>query len=184
MRTHQHEGETYSKIFDQRKRRMRGLWQRNEPFYAQLTVEDDTGRKVVRRVRLEDADGVPVATVAEAVKAMNKLKVKRDESSLALETKRTPTFAQFAASYFAHFAAVKDAKRPANIAPQAHVCRGPEPNPGAFASAPDQPGSDQQSPGPPSIRRVVGADGKYRARDIAQCFAQSDGRRLSEQLGD
>ena len=77
-------------MFDQRKRRVRGLWERNGAYYAQLTVTDETtGKKVVRRTRLEDADGKPLPTVADAVKGMNKLKVKREDSDLSLSPKRT-----------------------------------------------------------------------------------------------
>ena len=66
-------------------------------FFAQLTVTDDaTGKKIVRRTRLEDADGKPVLTVADAVKGMNKLKVKREDSDLSLSPKRTPTFTEYA----------------------------------------------------------------------------------------
>lgn len=42
---------TFKKVFDARKRRIRGLWRRNERFYAQITVADPlTGKKMVRRV--------------------------------------------------------------------------------------------------------------------------------------
>jgi hypothetical protein len=34
----QHGGGRYSKVFDQRKRRIRGLWERNGPYYAQLSA--------------------------------------------------------------------------------------------------------------------------------------------------
>jgi len=59
-------------VFDQRKQRVRGLWERNGTFYAQLTMpHPTTGLPVVRRVRLEDKDGVPVNTVPQAVAVMN-----------------------------------------------------------------------------------------------------------------
>ena len=68
----------YNKVFDQRKRRVRGLWERNGTYYAQMTVEDEnTGKKIVRRVRMEDAEGKPVTTVPEAVKVMQKMRVKK-----------------------------------------------------------------------------------------------------------
>jgi hypothetical protein len=55
---HQHRRGNYSKVFDQRKRRVRGLWERNGAYYAQITVADEaTGKKTVRRTRLEDGDG-------------------------------------------------------------------------------------------------------------------------------
>jgi len=53
----------YRKVFDARKRRirgLRGLWERNGRFYVQLTVEDpNSGKKQARRVPLEDAETVP-----------------------------------------------------------------------------------------------------------------------------
>jgi hypothetical protein len=48
----------YQKVFDARKRRLRGIWERNGAFYGQLTITNPaTGSKAVRRVRLEDKDG-------------------------------------------------------------------------------------------------------------------------------
>ena len=50
----QHRRGTYSKVMDKRKRPIRGLWERNGRYYAQLTVEDQiTGMKQVKRVPLE-----------------------------------------------------------------------------------------------------------------------------------
>jgi integrase len=105
----QHGAGQYSKVFDQRKRRVRGLWERNGTFYAQLTVLDEaTGKKIVRRIRLEDADDKPVSTVAEAVKVMSKLKVKREDNTLSLSPKRTPSFAEYAQQYLTHCEALKN----------------------------------------------------------------------------
>lgn len=42
----------YQKVFDSRKRRVRGLWQRNGKYFANLTVADDLGRKSSRWVPL------------------------------------------------------------------------------------------------------------------------------------
>jgi len=36
----------YQKVFDSRKRRVRGRWQRNGKFFANLTVAADLGRKL------------------------------------------------------------------------------------------------------------------------------------------
>ena len=105
----QHGSSQYSKVFDQRKRRVRGLWKRNGAFYAQLTVMDEgSGKKMVRRTRLEDADSHPVATVAEAVKVMNKLKVKQEDRGLSLTPKRTPAFNEYAKQYLAHCEALQN----------------------------------------------------------------------------
>ena len=43
----------YQKVFDSRKRRVRGLWLRNGKYFANLTVADDLGRKSSRWVPLE-----------------------------------------------------------------------------------------------------------------------------------
>ena len=46
----------YQKVFDARKRRLRGLWKRNGTSYGQLTITNqNTGAKGIRRVRLEDS---------------------------------------------------------------------------------------------------------------------------------
>ena len=51
---------TLRKTVRQRKRPIRGLWLRNDRYYAQLTVEEpETGRKRVRRVPLEGAATAP-----------------------------------------------------------------------------------------------------------------------------
>ena len=42
----------YRKVLDSRKRRVRGVWQRNGHYYANLTVADDLGRKTWRWVLL------------------------------------------------------------------------------------------------------------------------------------
>ena len=45
---------TYHKVLDGRKRPIRGLWKRNERFYARLAITDpETGKTDVRRVPLE-----------------------------------------------------------------------------------------------------------------------------------
>ncbi|MBI5383165.1 MAG: site-specific integrase [Verrucomicrobia bacterium] len=112
----QHKTGQYVKVFDPRKRRVRGLWQRNGAYYAQIMLADAaTGRKCVRRVRLEDSDSNPVQTVAEAVKRMNALKVKREENRLALTPKRAPTFSAYAEQYFDYYEKVKDAKRDSTL---------------------------------------------------------------------
>ena len=50
----QHRRTAYSKVMDKRKCPIRGLWERNGRYYAQLTVEDQiTGIKQVKRVPME-----------------------------------------------------------------------------------------------------------------------------------
>src|SRR3989442_15121794 len=42
----------YTKVLDNRKHAIRGLWRRNGSFVARITVEDDAGRKAVKWVPL------------------------------------------------------------------------------------------------------------------------------------
>jgi integrase len=103
-------------VYDARKNRVRGLWERNQTFYAQLSIPDPlTGRKSVRRVRLEDKDGNPVSSLAEALKVMARLKVKREDQTLKLDPKRTPTFSEYADTYIDRLEKLGDAKRPATV---------------------------------------------------------------------
>jgi integrase len=70
----------YQKVYDSRKRRMRGLWQRNERYYANLTVTDDLGVKSSRWVPLEvPLDG---SSLTEAKADYDRLKVERADDRL------------------------------------------------------------------------------------------------------
>ncbi|MEI6196181.1 MAG: hypothetical protein WCS42_17815 [Verrucomicrobiota bacterium] len=61
-------GGQYQKVFATRKRRLRGIWERNGAFNRQLTfASEETGAKVVRRLRLEDMDANPVTTIQQTV---------------------------------------------------------------------------------------------------------------------
>jgi hypothetical protein len=113
----QHDTAKYQKVFDQRKRRIRGLWVRNDRYYAQLTVPDqNSGKKIVRRVCLEDPDSKePVTTVPRAIAVLNRLKINREDHRLTAVRKRTPEFAEYADEYFRFYEMVKDAKRPATL---------------------------------------------------------------------
>jgi integrase len=110
----------YHKVFDARKRRLRGLWERNGTFYGQLTITNaETGAKAVRRVRLEDKDGNPVTTVPQAVAVLNKMKVQREDDSLKIAPKRTPTLSEYGKTYTSRLdqlsSAGGNAKRPSTI---------------------------------------------------------------------
>jgi integrase len=107
---HQHRGATYSKVMDKRKRPIRGLWERNGRFYAQLTVEDQiTGIKQVKRVPMEG-----VVTDAQAVAKLQELLTQRRKGALPV-LKRTPLFADYAKQYFDYYKQVKDAKRESTL---------------------------------------------------------------------
>ena len=63
--TGQSHAATFAKVFDGRKQPIRGLWERDGRFHAQLTIENAiSGEKKVRRVPLKYKDAQPVETVS------------------------------------------------------------------------------------------------------------------------
>jgi hypothetical protein len=97
----------YVKPVDERKRPIRGLWIRNGSFYARLVIEDSTsGKKSVRRVRLEKAD-----TVAQAQAELRRLLTKREDGNLPA-IKLSPKFSEFADHYLE---IAKACKRPGTV---------------------------------------------------------------------
>ena len=66
----------YQKVFDSRKRRVRGLWQRNGKFFANLTVADDLGRKTSRWVKLKGG------SFTDAKDDYDRLRVERQDDRL------------------------------------------------------------------------------------------------------
>ena len=69
----EHRQRSYQRVFDERKRPIRGLWVRNGRYYAQLAIlNEDTGERKVRRVPLEGA-----TTPAQARSKMEELRVDR-----------------------------------------------------------------------------------------------------------
>src|ERR1035441_5224797 len=106
----QHRSVPYRKVVDKRKRPIRGLWERNGRYYAQLTIEDQvTGIKQVKRVPLEG-----VGTDAQAVAKLQELLTQRRKGALPV-LKRTPKFADYAQQSFDYYIAVKDAKRESTL---------------------------------------------------------------------
>jgi integrase len=104
----------FVKVTDGHKRPIRGLWERNGRYYAQLKVEDPlTGIKKVRRVPLTDKDGEPVQSRASAVAEMDRLRVKRADGDLP-SLKRTPLFADYARRYLDFIGS--GAKKPGTVA--------------------------------------------------------------------
>jgi integrase len=94
---------------------VRGLWERNGRFYAQLTVENPiTGVKKVRRVPLVDKDGVPAATAAQAIAELKRLQTKRADNDLGT-VGRTPKFADYAARYLDFISGGQGAKKPGTV---------------------------------------------------------------------
>ena len=87
-------------MHDGRKRAIRGLWKRNERFYAQLTVFDPiTGKNRVQRISLLDKEGEPVGSVAQAVAVMEGLRTKRRDTGLDAQIRRAPKFGEYADRY-------------------------------------------------------------------------------------
>jgi len=101
---------SYTKVLDKRKHAIRGLWQRNGRYYAQMTVEDGvSGVKRVKRVPLEGA-----TTDAQAVAKYQELLVQRSKGALPT-LNRTPKFEDYARQYFEYYSQVKDAKRASTL---------------------------------------------------------------------
>jgi integrase len=78
----------YTKVLDNRKHPIRGLWRRNGKFVARITVEDDAGRKAVKWVPLE------AQTTAEAQEEFRTLLVERGEDRLR-HIGRCPKFSDY-----------------------------------------------------------------------------------------
>src|ERR1022692_4446590 len=90
----------FSKVFDGRKQPIRGLWIRNGRYYAQIAIEcPETGAKKVRRVALEDEQGAPVQTRAEAEKALSRKRNRRDDGQLQMAIGRVPGFSAYVGDY-------------------------------------------------------------------------------------
>ncbi len=78
----------YTKVLDNRKHPVRGLWRRNGSFLARISVEDTAGRKNVRWVPLA------AKSAAEAQDELRTLVVERKEHRLR-HVGRSPTFAEY-----------------------------------------------------------------------------------------
>jgi hypothetical protein len=77
----------YTKVADNRKHAIRGLWRRNGSFVARITVEDDDGRKAVKWVPLK-------ADTAAAQEEFRTLLVERGEDRLR-HIGRCPKFSDY-----------------------------------------------------------------------------------------
>jgi hypothetical protein len=110
---HQRREPTYQKVLDGRKRPIRGLWRRNDRFYARIAVEDAaSGTKTIRRVPLD------AQTVAQA--ELRRLLTRREDRTLPV-LKRTPKFAAYVKDYLAFYKTVKNAKRPRTLETEAVI---------------------------------------------------------------
>jgi integrase len=99
----------FQKVKDGRGQDIRGLWVRNDRYYAQLQIESPlTGEKKVKRVPLKDTDGNPVPTAAQAKDAMERLRVQRVDNTLPVLA-RTPKFIAYAVQYVENIVGAKAA---------------------------------------------------------------------------
>lgn len=78
----------YTKVCDNRKHAIRGLWRRNGKFVARITVEDDAGRKAVKWVPLK------AGSTAAAQEEFRTLLVERTEDRLR-HIGRCPKFSDY-----------------------------------------------------------------------------------------
>src|SRR5213594_1242665 len=66
----------YTKVLDNRKHPVRGLWKRNGSFLARLTVEENDGKRAVKWAPLK------ATTAAEAITELKALHTERSENRL------------------------------------------------------------------------------------------------------
>ena len=83
----------YTKVLDNRKHAIRGLWRRNGKVMARITVEDDAGRKRLKWVPLT------AATAAAAQEEFRTLLVERGEDRLR-HIGRCPNFSDYVAQTY------------------------------------------------------------------------------------
>lgn len=99
------------KATDGRRRPIRGLWVRNNHYYAQLSVMDHAiGKSRTKRIALKRA-----TTVAEAVMEMHNLLRLRRDGKLCVAPK-APTFTEAADNYLAYEHSLHDGKRESTLA--------------------------------------------------------------------
>ena len=87
-------GASFRAVFDSRKRKIPGLWQRGSRFYAQLRIDLGNGSTAPRRIAL-DADNLD-----QAKAALERKRTERNDGKLPTPGYR-PKFDDFAREYFA-----------------------------------------------------------------------------------
>ena len=106
VKSHNH-AVSFAKVLDGRKQPVRGLWERNGRYYAQISVEEfSAGLKRVRRMPLANAEGESVESVAQAIAVINGLRTHRSEDTMP-KLVRTPLIADYADAYLAQIKAGK-----------------------------------------------------------------------------
>src|ERR1039458_7962623 len=105
----------FAKVLDGRKQPVRGLWERNGRYYAQLSVENPiTGQKKVRRIPLLDKDGKAVTTAPQAIAELKRLETKRADNDMP-SVGRTPKFGDYAARYLDFISSGQGTKKPGTV---------------------------------------------------------------------
>jgi integrase len=98
---------TYNRVFDDRDRRVRGLWIRNGVYYAQMRLAD---RSTPVKVKIQDAKTVP-----QAIDGLQELKKQKRAGVIAIaRTAGIPSLTESITAYLAERKNLKD-KRPATI---------------------------------------------------------------------
>lgn len=116
LKLHKDDDEQFQRVLDGRGHPIRGLWRtQTGRYYAQLQFENKaTGEKTVRRVPLVDKEKRPVETVPEAIKALARLRTKREDGDAPL-LGRSPRFADYAKHYLELIKAGEGMKKPGTI---------------------------------------------------------------------
>jgi integrase len=104
----------YTKVLDNRKHAIRGLWRRNGKFVARITVEDEGGRKAVKWIPLE------AGTAAAAQEEFGKLRVERSEDQLR-HVGRSPKFANYVAETYQRRLATSGKKPDTMVTEEVHL---------------------------------------------------------------
>jgi integrase len=105
----------FAKVLDGRKQPIRGLWVRNGRYYAQLKIENPvTGLKKTRRVPLNDTDGRPVQTAAQAVAELKRLQTQRSDNLLPV-LERTLKFTDYVLRYLDFISSGQGTKKAGTI---------------------------------------------------------------------
>ena len=86
-------------VRDSRNRRVRGLYQRNGRYYAQLWVDRGYGKKAPRRFPLFTSDNLPTRTLQEAKEALEVKRHERREDALPILGHK-PIFGDYCDAYF------------------------------------------------------------------------------------
>ncbi len=107
---------SYSKVLDNRKHPVRGLWRRNGSFYARVTVEDEAGRKKLSWVPLA------ATTASEGQTELRKLLIERDENRLR-HVGRSPTFDEYLTDTYLPLLAGTGKKRDTLVTEKTHYER-------------------------------------------------------------